>query len=163
MIELLSHTDSTTETGFTKSDSCLMLSVNGHTRRKVIAPNSTARLDNFTCVEPSDGNHGPVRVYKDYYLQYADGTPYHQFGTTCYAWAHQGDTMEEQTLKTLAEAPFNKMRMCIFPKDYVYNKNEPVYYPFEGAPLKDWDFTKFNPEFWHHFEQRVQDLLGPRY
>ncbi len=113
----------------------------------------------FTCVEPSEANHGPVRVYKDFYLRYADGTPYHQFGTTCYAWVHQGDAMEEQTLQTLAEAPFNKMRMCIFPKDYVYNKNEPIYYPFEGKPLKDWDFTRFNPEFWQHFEQRVQDLL----
>ena len=113
----------------------------------------------FTCIEPSDGNHGPVQVYKDFYLQYTDGTPYHQFGTTCYAWAHQGAVMEEQTLETLAEAPFNKMRMCIFPKDYVYNKNEPVHYPFEGKPLKDWDFTRFNPEFWQHFEQRVQDLL----
>ena len=113
----------------------------------------------FTCIAPSAGNHGPVRVYKDFYLRYADGTSYHQFGTTCYAWAHQGETMEKQTLETLAEAPFNKMRMCIFPKDYVYNKNEPVYYPYEGKPLKDWDFTRFNPEFWQHFEGRVQDLL----
>ncbi|MYF99235.1 DUF4038 domain-containing protein, partial [Candidatus Poribacteria bacterium] len=79
--------------------------------------------------------------------------------TTCYAWTHQGEKMEEQTLKTLADAPFNKMRMCIFPKDYSYNKNEPVYYPYEGKPLKDWDFTRFNPEFWQHFEKRVQDLL----
>ena len=113
----------------------------------------------FTCIEPSEGNHGPVHIHNDYYLRYADGTPYHQFGTTCYAWAHQGVEMEGQTLKTLAEAPFNKMRMCIFPKDYVYNKNEPVYYPYEGKPLTDWDFKKFNPEFWQHFEQRVQDLL----
>ena len=113
----------------------------------------------FTCIEPSEGNHGPVQVYKDFYLQYADGTPYHQFGTTCYAWAHQGEVMEIQTLETLAESPFNKMRMCIFPKDYVYNKNEPVHYPYEGEPLKDWDFARFNPEFWQHFEQRVQDLL----
>jgi len=113
----------------------------------------------FTCVAPSEGNHGPVRVYKDFYLRYTDGTPYHQFGTTCYAWAHQGEAMEKQTLETLAEAPFNKMRMCIFPKDYSYNKNEPVHYPFEGEPLKDWDFTRFNPEFWQHFERRVRDLL----
>ena len=118
------------------------------------------QMGQFTCVEPSDANRGPVRVYKDFYLQYADGTPYHQFGTTCYAWAHQGDAMEEQTLQTLAESPFNKMRMCIFPKDYSYNKNEPIYYPFEGKPLKDWDFTRFNPEFWDHFEKRVQDLLN---
>lgn len=114
----------------------------------------------FTCVEPVKGNHGPVRVHKDFYLQYADGTPYHQFGTTCYAWTHQGESMEAQTLETLADAPFNKIRMCIFPKDYSYNKNEPVYYPFEGKPLKDWDFTRFNPEFWQHFEQRVQELLN---
>ena len=114
----------------------------------------------FTSTIPSEENHGPVQVYKDFYLRYADGTPYHQFGTTCYAWVHQGEAMEEQTLKTLTEAPFNKMRMCIFPKDYSYNKNEPIYYPYEGKPLKDWDFTRFNPEFWQHFEQRVQDLLN---
>ena len=113
----------------------------------------------FTCIEASPNNHGPVRVRNKYYLVYEDGTPYFQLGTTCYAWAHQGDKMEQQTLKTLAQAPFNKMRMCIFPKDYVYNKNEPVYYPFEGKPLKDWDFTQFNPEFWQHFEKRVMDLL----
>jgi len=112
----------------------------------------------FTCVEASKNNHGPVGVRNKFYLAYEDGTPYFQLGTTCYAWAHQGDEMEQQTLKTLARAPFNKMRMCIFPKDYVYNKNEPVYYPFEGEPLKDWDFTRFNPEFWQHFEERVLDL-----
>ncbi len=99
-----------------------------------ITKSNTAELNGktgqFTCVAPSDGNHGPVRVYKEFYLRYADDTPYHQFGTTCYAWAHQGEAMEKQTLETLADAPFNKMRMCIFPKDYSYNKNEPVYYPF---------------------------------
>jgi len=112
----------------------------------------------FTCVKPYPDNHGPVRVRNTYYFAYADGTPYHQFGTTCYAWVHQGDEMEEQTLETLSSAPFSKIRMCIFPKDYVYNKNEPIYYPFEGTPLKDWDFTRFNPEFWRHFEKRVLDL-----
>ena len=116
----------------------------------------------FTCVEPSDGNHGPVGVHKDFYLQYADGTPYHQFGTTCYAWAHQGNGMEEQTLQTLAEAPFNKMRMCIFPKDYVYNKNEPVYYPYEGKPLKDWDFTRFSPRILAAFRAARSRPIGPR-
>ena len=112
----------------------------------------------FTCVEPSSDNHGPVQARNTYYLAYADGTPYFQIGTTCYAWVHQGDEMEEQTLKTLAAAPFNKMRMCIFPKDYTYNKNEPVYYPFQGEPLTDWDFTRFNPKFWRHFEKRILDL-----
>ncbi len=112
----------------------------------------------FTCVKPSPGNHGPVRVHKTWHFAYADGTPYFQIGTTCYAWAHQGNAMEEQTLATLKDAPFNKMRMCIFPKSYSYNKNEPEFYPFEGEPLKDWDYSRFNPEFFRHFEKRVGDL-----
>ncbi|MHC4556278.1 MAG: DUF5060 domain-containing protein, partial [Planctomycetota bacterium] len=112
----------------------------------------------FTCIEPSPGNHGPVRVQRTWHFEYADGTPYFQVGTTCYAWAHQGNAREEQTLATLKDAPFNKMRMCVFPKSYSYNKNEPEFYPFEGKPLKDWDYSRFNPEFFRHFERRVADL-----
>jgi hypothetical protein len=112
----------------------------------------------ITCVKPLPDNHGPVRVHKRWHLAYADGTPYFQVGTTCYAWAHQGNKMEEQTLATLKEAPFNKMRMCVFPKSYSYNKNEPRFYPFEGKPLKNWDYNRFNPDFFRHFEQRVGDL-----
>jgi len=112
----------------------------------------------FACVEPSPSNHGPVFVHKKWHFAYADGTPYFQVGTTCYAWAHQGNAMEEQTLATLKDAPFNKMRMCVFPKSYSYNKNEPEFYPFEGKPLKDWDYSRFNPEFFRHFEKRVGDL-----
>jgi len=112
----------------------------------------------FTCVKASPGNHGPVRVRNTYYLAYADGSPYFQVGTTCYAWAHQGIAMEEQTLVTLKDAPFNKIRMCVFPKSYSYNKNEPKYYPFEGKPLKDWDYSRFNPEFFRHFEMLVGNL-----
>lgn len=112
----------------------------------------------FTCIKPSPGNHGPVRVHKTWHFAYADGGPYFQVGTTCYAWVHQGSAMEEQTLATLKDAPFNKMRMCVFPKSYSYNKNEPKFYPYDGKPLKDWDFKRFNPEFWRHFEQRVTDL-----
>jgi len=112
----------------------------------------------FTCTEAGPDNHGPVRVHDTFRLAYADGTPHFSVGTTCYAWAHQGDAMEEQTLRTLKTAPFNKMRMCVFPKAYSYNKNEPEYYAYEGKPLKDWDFKRFNPAFWHHFEKRVRQL-----
>jgi len=112
----------------------------------------------FTCVKPSPSNHGPVGVHKKWHLAYADGTAYFQVGTTCYAWAHQGNATERQTLSTLKDAPFNKMRMCVFPKSYSYNKNEPEFYPFEGKPLKNWDYSRFNPEFFRHFEQRVGDL-----
>ncbi|MBE0537102.1 MAG: DUF5060 domain-containing protein [Phycisphaerae bacterium] len=113
----------------------------------------------FVCVPPSKDNHGPVLVSNTHYLAYADGTPHFSVGTTCYAWPHQGDRLETQTLETLKTAPFNKMRMCVFPKDYVYNKNEPQFYPFQGTPLKNWDYTRFNPAFWRHFEKRIIDLM----
>ena len=129
----------------------------------------------FTCIAPTGGNHGPVRVVDAYHFAYADGRPYHPVGTTCYVWNHQGDELEQQTLATLRDAPFNKMRMCVFPKRYVLNANEPPCYPFEGtvthewdptlldnyrtqAPPDFWDFTRFNPEFFRHLEARITDL-----
>lgn len=81
-------------------------------------------------VAPSGNNHGPVRVFKTFYLRYADGTTYHSFGTTCYAWAHQAEALQEQTLETLASSPFNKIRFCVFPKSYTYSKNDPERYAF---------------------------------
>lgn len=55
---------------------------------------------------------------------YADGSLYRPFGTTCYAWAHQGSELERRTLANLAASPFNKLRMCVFPKHYDFNENE---------------------------------------
>jgi hypothetical protein len=112
----------------------------------------------LTCVPPAPGNHGPVRVRNTYHFAYADGTSYFPVGTTCYVWNHQGDRLEERTLKTLKASPFNKVRMCVFPHRYAYNNNEPVLYPFEGKPPRDWDFTRFNPEFFRHLERRIGDL-----
>jgi Domain of unknown function (DUF5060)/Protein of unknown function (DUF4038)/Domain of unknown function (DUF5605) len=123
-----------------------------------------AKTGKFMVVKPSSGNHGPVRVRNTYHFAYADGTPHYSVGTTCYAWVHQGDKLEEQTLAALKAGPFNKIRMCIFPKWYAFNKTEPVYYPFatrgaEATPLaKRWDFDRFNPEFFRHLEQRVGQL-----
>ncbi len=121
-------------------------------------PELNAKKGGFTCVKASPDNHGPVRVHNTYYLAYSDGTPYFQVGTTCYAWAHQGDEREQQTLATLRTAPFNKMRMCVFPKAYTYNENEPQYYPFPRTKDGKNDFTRFDPEFFRHFERRVGDL-----
>ena len=119
----------------------------------------------FDCVPASVGNHGPVRVRDTYHFAYADGTPHLSVGTTCYAWNHQGDALEERTLKTLETAPFNKLRMCVFPKHYTFNHNEPPYHAFESLPPKGaaggesgFDFTRFNPAFFRHLEQRVGNL-----
>lgn len=110
------------------------------------------------CVEPGPGNRGPVRVDQIYHFAYADGTPFYPVGTTCYAWSHQGEALEEQTLASLARAPFNKIRMCVFPKHYDYNLNEPELYPFEGSVEQGWDFTRFDPAYWRHLERRILDL-----
>jgi hypothetical protein len=132
----------------------------------------------FTCLPPGPGNHGPVLVSNTYHFSYADGTPYKPVGTTCYAWTHQSDDLEERTLATLRSEPFNKLRMCVFPKHYLFNENEPPLYPFpclsrgeshwdvgkmvRGKASRGWsiDFTRFDPAFFRHLEQRVADLMA---
>ena len=117
-----------------------------------------AKSGNFDVVAPSTRNHGPVRVRNTYHFAYADGTPCKPLGTTCYAWTSQSAELEEQTLKTLAASPFNKIRMCVFPKWYTWNKNEPPQYAFEGTPPNQWDFNRFNPSFFQHLEGRIAQL-----
>jgi hypothetical protein len=112
----------------------------------------------FECVAPAEGNHGPVRVANTFHFAHADGTPFWQIGTTCYAWTHQGDELEEKTLEALQASPFNKIRMCVFPKNYAFNANDPDRWPFEGTPPNKWDTTRFHPEFFRHFEKRVGEL-----
>jgi hypothetical protein len=112
----------------------------------------------FDVVAPSKNNHGPVRVRNTFHFAYADGTPCKPIGTTCYAWTSQSKELEEQTLKTLAASPFNKLRMCVFPKWYTWNKNEPLLYAFDGKPPNRWDLTRFNPKFFRHLEQRIAQL-----
>lgn len=133
------------------------------TRSNVAALNG--KTGTFECTPASASNHGPVRVRAMYHFVYEDGTPHFSVGTTCYVWNHQGDALEEQTLETLKTAPFNKMRMCVFPKHYTFNQNEPPYHAFESLPFSGgagggyaWDFTRFNPAFFRHLEQRVGDL-----
>ena len=113
---------------------------------------------NFVCIAAQKDNHGPVVVKDTFYFVYADGTPYYPFGTTCYAWVHQGDSLANVTIRTLSKGYFNKMRMCIFPKSYDWNNNEPLYYPFEGTPLKNWDFSRLNPAFFRNIEKRIGQL-----
>ncbi|SMH50928.1 Protein of unknown function [Rathayibacter oskolensis] len=112
----------------------------------------------FTVTPPRDGRHGPVRVAHTFHFAHADGTRHRPLGTTSYAWTHQGDALEERTLATLAEAPFTKIRMCVFPKSYLFNENEPVLYPFEGSPEEGFDWQRPSPAFWAHLEQRIDQL-----
>jgi hypothetical protein len=126
----------------------------------------TKRLGSCTVTTPAAGNHGPVRVHNTYHFAYADGTVYYPVGTTCYNWLQAPDDWQEQTLKTLADAPFNKLRFLVFPQNRDFKDNSvpktpsvpPTLFPFEGKPRKDWDYTRFSPEFFQKLEQRVGQL-----
>ena len=131
----------------------------------------------FQVTPPSEGNHGPVHVAWQYHFAYADATPYYSVGTTCYVWNHQSDALIEQTLASLKEAGFNKLRFCVFPKHFDYNLSEPRSYPYEGTPMDSsllneenfaefngdkggnhFDKTRFNPEHFRHIERCILAL-----
>lgn len=117
------------------------------------------RTGDFRCIDPTGFNHGPVQVTNTYYLEYADGTPVYLVGTTAYQWTSVKQSIQEQTVKTLADAPFNKIRMCVFPKHYRYgNDTEPWLLPFEKNNDEN-DFTQPNYEFFQNFDRRVRQLM----
>ncbi|MDQ8197705.1 DUF5060 domain-containing protein [Pelagicoccus enzymogenes] len=119
----------------------------------------TKQSGTFTVTEPSEDNHGPVGVYETYHFAYADGTPYKQFGTTIYNWIDAPESLQEETLRTLAESPFNKARMLLTQQPTPYrNEYAPPRWPYVGTPPHDWDFTRFNPEFFRHYEKRIEQL-----
>lgn len=113
-------------------------------------------------------DHGPVRV-DGFGFRHADDTRFLPLGTTCYAWTHQTEELQEQTLTTLATGPWSKLRMCVFPKSMVYNTNEPELYPYEftdshephTAAMQDgrrYDKQRIDAAFFRHLEQRIADL-----
>lgn len=136
-------------------------------------------VGDFTVTAPHTGNHGPVRVVNTYHFAYEDGTPYYSVGTTCYVWTLQSEELQAQTLETLKQSAFNKIRFCIFPKHYDYNLGEPISYPYVGIPMdssvltkenfleyngkapgNQFDYMMFNPEHFRRFETQVSNLMN---
>lgn len=140
----------------------------------------------FEVAAPSEKNHGPVVVVDKTHLAYADHTPYYSIGTTCYAWANQPMERQEQTLETLKNNAFNKIRFCFFPKFYEFNRKEPLTYPFErgnGEGLDPerveqekscrmrfpgmqeteqdygFDYTRPNVEHFRRYDMRIAQLM----
>jgi hypothetical protein len=112
----------------------------------------------FQCDDAKGDNHGPVCT-GGFHFYYADGTRYIPLGTTCYAWTHQPEELQEQTLQTLRTTPFNKIRMCVFPKHMPYNHNEPELFPFNKKAEGGWDVHSPDIRFWRKFETRIAQLL----
>ncbi len=135
------------------------------TGRVRVATTSTARsLDGLMTefeVHPADaGAHGPVGVADTFHFAHRDGTRFLPLGTTAYAWTSQSPELEERTLATLETAPFRKLRMCVFPKSYIFNTDEPPRFAFERAADGEWDYTRFDPEFFAHLERRIEALAA---
>lgn len=118
--------------------------------------NRKEKKGSFVCVTASADNHGLVRADSTNFV-YADGSRYIPVGTTCYAWVHQPSELRRQTLETLGKSCFNKLRMCVFPKSYDWNRNEPEIYPFKGS-VGQWDFSQLTPEYFRNIEQCISSL-----
>ncbi|HXC37099.1 MAG TPA: DUF5060 domain-containing protein [Candidatus Acidoferrales bacterium] len=119
----------------------------------------TGKTGEFMATPPAKGNHGPVRVHDTYHFTYADGTPFYPIGTTIYNWIDAPESVQEETLKTLAASPFNKARMLVTQQPTRYREEfTPPLWPYAGTPPHDWDLTRFNPEFFQHYEKRIGQL-----
>jgi hypothetical protein len=115
----------------------------------------------FVCTSPSKSNHGPVRVQGTYHFQYEDGTPFHPFGTTIYEWPFQEDETKKQTIESLRSGPFNKARFLAVPPYKERYMNGPLkitVFPFEGTSRDNWDFSRFNPEYFKNIDECVRQL-----
>jgi hypothetical protein len=111
----------------------------------------------FEVSPPSKKNHGMVHVADSCHFAYSDGTRYFPFGTTCYAWVFQPEEMKAQTIRTLSYNHFNKIRMCIFPKWYDYNHEDPPCFPFEGTK-DNFNWDRFVPAYFQNIERCIQAL-----
>lgn len=109
-------------------------------------------------VEGAPAGPGPVRVADTFHFEHADGTNFVPLGTTLYAWTHQNAELRSRTLETLSHSPFNKVRMCVFPKSYLYNTEDPELFPFIRAEDGKWDFERFDPEFFRQLEEDIAAL-----
>ncbi len=111
----------------------------------------------FECVKNSGNNHGRV-ITKELTFCYEDGSKYFPVGTTCYAWVNQSEELINETIKSLSEAPFNKIRMCVFPKSMPYNNNEPEFFPFCKDGQGNWDVSKPEFRFWDRLDKCLSAL-----
>lgn len=110
----------------------------------------------FSCTAPrGDHDHGPVSVKDVFDFAYADSSRFIPFGTTIYEWCFQSDSMIAETIQTLKHSPFNKVRMLLIPpysNKYVSGPGKLTAFPFPGGPKHDWDYSRFNPAYFHHIE-----------
>ena len=124
-----------------------------------VTRSNNAALDSkkgsFLCVSPKAGNRGSIVVKDTFYFSYKDSTPFYPLGTTAYGWVQQDESTRANSLKSLKNSPFNKVRFMILP--HAPSGKELTQYPYEGSG-KEWNFTRFNPEYFRKYEQYILEL-----
>ena len=100
---------------------------------------------------------GVVRAKETDFI-FADGSFFKPVGTTIYALAHQKKDLIRRTMESLKKAPFNKVRHCVFPKFYDYNKEDPELFAFEKDDEGNWNVDRPCFAFWDHLEQVITEL-----
>jgi len=106
-------------------------------------------------VEASDAK-GIVRA-EGTRFRYDNGDWFYPMGTTIYAMVSQPEELVDTTIETLSKNPFNKVRMCVFPKHYDFNHNEPPLFAFAFKDEKP-DVTHPDPAYWQMLERRLAQM-----
>jgi hypothetical protein len=119
------------------------------------------KTGSFICTAPAKNSHGPVHVSHTYQFAYDDSTAFVPFGTTIYEWAFQSKEKKAQTIETLKSSPFNKARMLLIPpysERYLQGSEKMEVFPFAGNSKNNWDFSRFNPEYFKRLEEDIAHL-----
>lgn len=120
-----------------------------------------AKQGRFECVAASPDNHGPVRVRNQFHFAYEDSTPFFPFGTTHYEWPFQSEKVKNEIFEKTKNSPFNKVRFLVIPpynQRYIEGPDKLDCFPFVGSSKDNWDFSRFNPEFFQNIEKCISQL-----
>ncbi len=126
------------------------------------------KTGSFSCVD-AKSERSMVSAGQDNDFIFSDSTHFYPLGTTSYAWMYANKSRQEETYASLKQSGFNKLRFCIFPNESV--NDEPVAFPFEikkaskhkdgkykGFNEYEWDFNRFDTEFFRHLDNCVKSL-----
>lgn len=110
-------------------------------------------------------SHGGLQVHlkNPYAFAYADGTPFFPMGDTCYGLFDDSPITPElraEYLKTRRAQRFNFVRMTVGHSEARAAK-DPAYWAWGGTPEKP-DLDRFNPAFFHAFDDLIRQLHASR-
>jgi hypothetical protein len=111
------------------------------------------------CTAPR--GHGSIRIHPEnpYAFAHADGTPFFPMGDTCYGLFDDSPItpeLRENYLKTRRAQRFNFVRLTVG-HSQPRAAADPAFWAWGGTSQKP-DLDRFNPAFFHRFDELVQKL-----